>query len=280
MLGVGAQKAATTWLYDYLRRSPQFVHRLFKEYHVFDSSDAATQEWSRKKVFRLSAENSANAKLQKSSQAKHLLRASMVLHPKHYYGYFDTLLCSGPEFRLAADVTPAYALLSADRYAKIRTAFKRRGIRARAVFLMRDPVERAYSQVRMEHRRDPERFTVPPEQALRDLYTHPGTAARGRYDQTIANLEQAFPDSDLHYEFYERLFSKEAVGRVCEFLVVDYIEPDFAYIPNVTTGSKRHVPGDLAQEIAEYHRLTCHKVQQRFPSIDLCALWPSARHVL
>lgn len=37
LLGVGAQKAGTTWLYDYLNDHPQTDMGLYKEYHLFDN---------------------------------------------------------------------------------------------------------------------------------------------------------------------------------------------------------------------------------------------------
>ena len=39
LLGVGAMKAGTTWLHDYLAASPQCEPGVRKEYHVFDSLD-------------------------------------------------------------------------------------------------------------------------------------------------------------------------------------------------------------------------------------------------
>ena len=45
LLGVGAQKAGTTWLHKYLTASPQMVRGYRKEYHVFDSSDLADEPW-------------------------------------------------------------------------------------------------------------------------------------------------------------------------------------------------------------------------------------------
>ncbi len=45
LLGVGAQKAGTTWLHRYLADSQQVVRGYRKEYHVFDSSDLADEPW-------------------------------------------------------------------------------------------------------------------------------------------------------------------------------------------------------------------------------------------
>ncbi len=50
MLGLGAQKAGTTWLSDYLRSSPQYDYGFRKEYHVLDVVDLPSEQWMRTRV--------------------------------------------------------------------------------------------------------------------------------------------------------------------------------------------------------------------------------------
>ena len=50
LLGTGAQKGGTTWLYHHLKASPQFVSGYRKEYHVFDAMDVKGQAYRRRRV--------------------------------------------------------------------------------------------------------------------------------------------------------------------------------------------------------------------------------------
>ena len=153
MLGVGAQKAGTTWLYRYLQDSPEFAAGYRKEYHVFDTMDLPSESWSRNRNIRLAETALADLREGRPADAAVLHRMSMVGNPAYYFDYFAALLQRETGRHVTADVTPAYALLPVERLREIRQEFADRGVRAVAVFLMRDPVDRIWSQLRMQHQR-------------------------------------------------------------------------------------------------------------------------------
>jgi hypothetical protein len=74
-------------------------------------------------------------------------------------------------------------------------------------------------------------------------------------------LDESFGD-DVHYEFYERLFTPEAVAAVCSAI-----------------GISMHPPS-LERRRDEAPAEVYRRVAVRFPDVDLGAIWPSARHVL
>jgi hypothetical protein len=211
----------------------------------------------------------------------HLHRAAMIADPEFYYDYFTGLLRSRPEIRLTADVTPEYALLSADTYRAVRDGFAARRVRTAAVFLMRDPVDRIWSQIRMQEGRQPGRFDRPLDQVLAEVYTEPLYEKWSRYERTIANLDAVFSADDVHYGFYEQLFEEQQVRRICEFLGIDFRTPNFERKANE---SAVKAPSALADEvvaaIATHLRETYQAVAERFPDADLESLWPSSRFVL
>ena len=51
VLGVGAQKAGTTWLHEYLASLPEVDLGFMKEYHVFDQNYVRDTTPGRKKKF-------------------------------------------------------------------------------------------------------------------------------------------------------------------------------------------------------------------------------------
>ncbi len=281
MLGLGAQKAGTTWLHTQLEGSPQFARGYFKEYHVFDCIDVPIQRWNRDKVFRRAAEESTLALAGERAQARMLHRASMVLNPQHYFDHFSALLSRNDPARLAADVTPDYALLPARRLSKIRDHFAERGIRTAVVFLMRDPVERTYSQIRMQQGRQPRRFPAPAEAMVERIHDQEIYASRSRYETTIAAVDSVFDPADVYYGFYEELFEGNTFREICGFLGIDPVDADFGDIRNVSQPKDDGgLPESAVRAAAQHLAPTYRAVAERFPDRDLARMWPSSRFVL
>src|SRR5690606_33445482 len=155
--------------------------------------------------------------------------------------------------------------LSAERLISIREGFARRGVRARAVYLMRDPVARVLSQIRMQADRQPGRFDAPPEEVLGRLHAEPVYEMRTRYDRTVANLDRAFPDGEVHFAFYEELFTEAQVRAICAFSGIEYHEPDFATRRNPGRAAAAGIlPEETERRVAEHYRDVYHYVADRF----------------
>lgn len=280
LLGVGAQKAGTTWVHHYLARSPQFVRGYRKEYHVFDSSDLPEEPWLGRNVDMAQAELD---KLRRGEPADpaHLHRAAMIADPEFYFDYFAGLLRSRPRFRATADVTPEYAVLPVERLAAIRDGFATRKVRTRVLFLMRDPVDRIWSQIRMQEGRRPARFPAPADQMVAQLFDDPRYEQFSRYERTLQHLEAVWDRGDIHYGFYEQLFREEEVRSICDLVGIEFRTPDFDRKSNVSSGKAvAALPDELVRRVATYFADTYQAVAARFPEADLEALWPSSRFVL
>ena len=98
LLGVGAQKAGTSWLHDQLRRRDADFGFL-KEYHVFDALE----------LEHFSAFRPNNTT---PLQWRTWRRARMIRQPERYFDYFTSKL-KPPHIRLTGDITPSYAGLKA-----------------------------------------------------------------------------------------------------------------------------------------------------------------------
>ena len=281
LLGVGAQKAGTTWLHKYLARSPQCAPGYRKEYHVFDSRDLPSEEWMRDRILGMAHDELEKARRGEPADPVQLHRASMYVDPEYYYDYFAGLLRSRPKIRLTGDVTPDYALLPVERFADIKASFRKRRIRTVGVFLMRDPVDRIWSQIRMQQGRRPERFPESAEMMVPKLFDDPLYASRSQYEHTIRNLDAVFDPDQLWFGFYEQLFDEETVRDICRFLGVDYHEPDFGKMANVSAAKTvEALPDDVVRTVATHLRETYQVVAERFPDTDLTKIWPSSRFVL
>lgn len=281
LLGVGCQKGGTTWLYRYLTSSPQFVPGYRKEYHLFDSLHLESETETRRRLLTVAAKHAADPQPENPRAAGSVHRLCMFLDPQYYFDYFTGLLHRSPDVRLAADVTPAYSLLPPAVLQQIRDDFGRRGITTLPVFLMRDPVERIWSHMRMLARVHPEHEAARTESAEFVLthYAHPDYASRTAYDETIRKLDSVFGPDEIYYGFYERLFTDIEVRRLCDRAGIDFVEPSFDQRPNVSP-KDFDLPEDTVRTVAEHYRGVYHAVAERFPEVSLGELWPSSRFVL
>ena len=281
LLGAGCQKGGTTWLHKYLAASPQCVPGYRKEYHVFDSLDLPSEEWMRDRILGMADDELQKARRGEPADAEQLHRASMYADPEFYFDYFAGLLRSRPRFRLTADMTPDYAMLSAERMEHIRSSFEKRRVRTVSVFLMRDPVERIWSQIRMQQKRRPERFPASAEEMVLKLYDQPMYEMRTRYEQTIRTLDSVFEQDHLYYGFYETLFDEDEIRKVCDLVGIRFHDPNFDKKANVSQAkAEGGLPDDVIRTVAEHYRETYHTVAERFGFDDLTSLWPNSRFVL
>lgn len=258
-LGLGAQKSGTAWMHRYLESSGQCDPGFRKEYHVWDAVDLPSGRVVRERIERQGGQ-----------------RAQFLGDPEEYFDYFTGLLAPD-EIRLTADITPAYAGLSVERLAMIRDGFASRGVRAVAVYLMRDPVERVWSAVRMDLRRRGVDRPGAVEERLLAVTADDQYAGRTRYETTIARADEAFGREHVWYGFYERLFDVGTLTDLCGFLGIDAPTPDFGREVNASPKGDGDLAAETVAHLVELFAPTYDAVAARFPEVDLSAMWPSAR---
>ncbi len=144
------------------------------------------------------------------------------------------------------------------------------------VFLMRDPVERIWSMVRMNQHRRPDDFPGPTSDWVRRLYAQDDHALRTRYDLTLAALDEAFGPGASWLALYEQLFDRDVLADLCDRLGIDFHEPDLSHVVNASPKGDA-LPDDLVAEMAAHFRSVYDATALRFPGVDLAELWPSAR---
>jgi hypothetical protein len=275
LLGVGAMKAGTTWLHDHLAASPQSAAGPIKEWHVLDAVDLAAKRGTRNRL----ADRLGRAALDPGRRLDPatLLRASMVIDPERYPAHFAGLLTGGA--RVAFDITPSYALLAPERFRWVRDSFAHHGVRARAVFLMRDPVDRIWSHLRMLDGRH-HGGTPPTAETLLKVYRHDPYAPRTRYEHTLAALSAGFDRADLHLGLYEQLFTPASVEAISRFAGIDAHEARFDARSNASRPAQSALPTDVLREVAEHFATTYAAVAAALPHVDLRDVWPTSRWIL
>ncbi|EAU75536.1 sulfotransferase [Synechococcus sp. RS9916] len=276
ILGVGAQKAGTTWLHRELSRCSTVDLGGCKEYKAFPSikSTGPKNRWpwpTRPPKFdpQRFAQLSATDQLQ-------WIRTD----PRAYRHYFRTLVRRDPKLLATGDISPHYSELSAQQFQHIRHLLEKGGFNVKVILLLRDPVERVWSQLRMLRRQN--RFPDlcgyrEEETALALLHHHPRFAAKTQYHRTLERLERVFSTNQIHIDFYERLFTPDAHQRLAAFLELDLPAADFGTRVNASPKTIDICP-KLQQTVALAYRDVYAAMVDRF-SETVLDLWPHARWV-
>ncbi len=237
LFGVGATKAGTSWLYDYLAGHGGAHLRSIKELHYFDTLESGAfkrqisvhdRYAARLRGRMLAVEGDALART--TAKMRDVLDWQAVLRLEtEENGRYLSYLTDGAEGKsVVGDITPSYALLPVSRLRAMA------GMMAdtRFVYLMRDPVSRLWSHVRMIGKRAaatadavPEACFAALEQVLNGAQS--GMTERGDYSGALQRLWQAVDPTKLLVMFMEDMLTPAGLARLCKFLGIDYVEAAF-----------------------------------------------------
>lgn len=229
MFCVGAAKAGTTWLHEYLSSHPDCGFRTLKELHYFDAIE--TGRWGGQvkrfdgEIRRLKARQDSLRGWRARRNAQRVADYAEWLdivkgRRRDDARYLAFLRARGG--RLVGDITPSYALLSAETLADMAALTPD----VRFVYLLRDPVARLWSHVRMNAEREGGPLPVEERaQALLErVLADPGSdeaqlvLARSDYAGALLRLSSVVAPSKLFVCFMEDLIAPEGVNALCDFL--------------------------------------------------------------
>ena len=230
-LGIGAQKAGTTWLWSMLRSHPQIWMPPQKELHYFDrattypspsflaSSSLATRLFGREshhREFRRKARNALAAAFAAGDWECLRWNARYFLGTCGDAWYLS--LFPAATGAVHGEITPAYSILDDRDVARVRALLPA----VKIIFLLRNPVERAWSQVRFEWSRG--RLTELADlEKVRAFVDAPAQTLRSDYLRTLDLWEAHFPKGQIFIGFYDDIREKpaELLAQLLVFLEVD-----------------------------------------------------------
>jgi hypothetical protein len=235
-LCVGAQKAGTSWLYRQLERHPDFWMPPVKELHYLDNLN---------RTRRFHAPRRGDERDACFLEDMNNLGARFYLDLDSY----GRLFChKGP--LLSGDISPAYSTLTDEIIERVVNYFPN----LKVIFLARDPVERAWSQLSMGVRLgmiSPFDATDAAE-VIRNLL-NPGVLIRSHPSKVVARWKRYVRPESFRVYFFDDLKENPAELRrsVLRFLGGD---------PNKPSGKLK--PDDNRDAAMEKLRLTA-KVRAR-----------------
>ena len=230
---VGATKAGTSWLYRYLHDHPECVMPAVKEAHYWDTFAAGPRD-KQVAAYRVRLREMRALKVEATDagrgwQVENLTRrinemkaliAALNGDRVGDTAYAAWLMDGRSEAAVVADMTPNYATLSDEELARMRDLFPT----TKFIYLIRDPLDRLWSHIRMQARRQRQDHEVYAKKSNNILYrilnrgqeTH--ILERGDYPKIIRKLRRVIPEGRLLVQFAEDLFTADGVAKLCAFL--------------------------------------------------------------
>lgn len=233
-LGIGAQKAGTSWLHRNLASHPKVWLPPVKEIHYFDEVHIrAHRRWA--PVHRQSR---GGALLQ-----DYLTRTPVEERRPNWIALLETfiedpisedwygrLFGFARPVQICGEFTPEYSLLPEEG---IRDVLKL-SPDVKLILSLRDPIARCWSQIRMDHRR--QNGLAELEEASKSM----NVLGRSDYPSIISSWSRFVPSERLKVVFMDDIAEKPAqvLNDVCDFLGVEFLPERFA------DASVRVHPGD------------------------------------
>ena len=192
-IGIGAMRSGTSWLRRNLNRHPEIWMAEPKELHFFD------RHFGERKRGWLPEEHEAKIRYGES-------------------------FVDAPSGLTVGEFTPAYAVLEPAMIARVRRWIPE----AKLLFIMRDPVARAWSHARKDFAKywakDGQTLAEATVDDLRAFFESPDVASRGDYVACLRAWLEHFPREQIWTGFMEDVAAGEepaVLTSVFEFLGVD-----------------------------------------------------------
>jgi hypothetical protein len=267
-LGIGAQKAGTSWLHGNLASHPQVHVPPFKELHYFDTAHGlgkARVMARRRRVLENVQQRAGTRWLGRERGRRQEWYARFVLGEPQDDAWYASLFSPGPTQRAYGEITPAYGIIPEEGVAHV----KRFRPDARIIYIMRDPVERAISVRKMHFgKRLTEGDAPSAEEWLHSGFERDPQLDQSRYDLVVPKWERHFGGAIL-FLFYDDIGKgAEYLERVCAHLGVDY-RPD--YFPRreeqIGVSVNFPVPDGVRQALARKYLATAQWTAERFGAV-------------
>ena len=196
-LGIGAQKSATRWLYNQLKRHDDIYLTPIKELHYFDKIRKA-ETYSDRYDLDVWKKNFYNFKLLSKPDWK----------MRYFFGEYSdewySSLFKGAKGRKAGEITPEYSILGVDDIKLVKNI----NLEMKMIYLLRNPSARAWSHFRMHVRRNGLKYDRMDE---KDVFKFIGSAncyRKGNYLENIRKWYTVFEEEKVFIGYLEEVIER------------------------------------------------------------------------
>jgi hypothetical protein len=270
-IGIGAQKAGTTWLSRNLQLHPQIWMPTVKEIHYFDEkindppnflSRLSEKVFGRRVVdhrWRRQVRSRIKRRLEGST------KEGLLWDLKYYFGapgdgWYASLFEPGSG-AVVGEITPEYSILNRGAIAHIHELMPD----AKIFFFMRNPIERAWSQAVMSFDKSEDIASVEDERLYRSL-DREGSRSRTGYLRTLKNWGSFYPPERIFVGFLEDIhfFPDLLMRRLYNFLGVDEFAEYRVKKRKVHSRAVERMPTRFAVHLAHAYHEQIKALDERF----------------
>lgn len=255
-LGIGAARSGTTWLASNLSLSSEIFLPKRKELHYFTRSlryPSSSFLLDRSLVTRLFGREERHGRF-RYELGKAM--AGNVLHPslaqlrwdaRFFLGRYDDdwYLSLFRSDKISGEITPAYALLDDDDVAALAGLLPQ----VKILYLIRNPVLRAWSTMRYHETRGAAGLTKREEEDIKAYLSREGIVARSQYADVIRRWRRFFPEDQFLVAYYDELTKapQDLMRRVLSFLGVHDADEVLGRLvtEGVNASGKQHLPPSI-----------------------------------
>lgn len=254
-LCIGAQKAATSWLWINLRNHPDVWLPPRKELHYFDRSlkyPSPSHLADDDASSRILSDEKHNV-LFRSLVRKELSRAfrsndpsDIQWHLRYFFGncsddWYRSLF-DGSGAKLKGEITPSYSILDDGDVRGIKSLFPNLKI----MLILRNPIERAWSHIRflMKNKQIGDASN---RAEIRKIIESPLVSSRGNYPEILRVWNSHFPATRLFVGYYEDIQEDPYayLGQAFEFLGLENSVSAAHVVQRVNTSPVMDMPTDI-----------------------------------
>ena len=259
-LGIGAQKAGTTWLWSILKTHPDVWMPPKKELHYFDRSPTyPSSSYLSSKYFiqRAIGQENYNQEFRKkfiSSLLQSVCQKDWTLaawNLRYYTGTYSNdwylSLFKDGKGLLKGEITPSYSVLNISDIQQIKKLVPNLKI----ILILRNPIDRAWSQVRFDYMKN-RIDSVQELEKIKAKIEHPAQSLRSDYVRIIDNWSSCFNHTQLFIGFFDDIISnpKKLVIDISQFLQLDTSK--FEYANELTSPKNTSIKQEMPDEIEYY----------------------------
>ncbi len=255
-LGIGAQKAGTTWLYANLKKHPDLWLPPIKELHYFnyrqdDYMQNPIDKFKSKYWQKIFWEQINSAMRDKDlAMLKWNLRYFLGRQNDEWYAS----LFEPGKGKVKGEITPDYTALDKSFVSHIHTIMPG----TKLIFMLRNPIERAWSYTFSHIKMDGKTVDSIPVKTLINRCTNNNSRMRGNNKRVLEIWQSYYPEEQFFIGFFEEVKECPAdlLFRVCEFLSV---EASSEFIQKIDTrkvysfGNTGDIPDEVRLELARIY---------------------------
>ena len=267
-LGVGAQKAGTTWLYRNLQAHPGIWMPPIKELHYFDEK-AQLEDGL---ISRLRGAHPVDVRWRRQFRARfrhpleRLSSRDLWWDLRYFFrtpgnGWYASLFKPGSG-KVTGEMTPDYAILEKEGVARVHGLMPE----AKIIFMMRNPIERPWSVTNMGLRirgRSMEDMTI---EKFRRQFERGRVRRMTDYLRTLETWSAFYPEERIFVGFLEDIhfFPEETLRSLYHFLGVDPSPARGVLTQKIHPGSASEMPVRLALYLARSYLEETERLEERF----------------